>query len=283
MKKEINNYCTKVTRLISEYDSDMVDMLYGDDFNTFYKDLKKKYGSELYDLDEVNNYLDLIDETLEKNGEDCRILMKWTLPQIDEILNKFRPISAQIDFADVGPIRDDLSYLAKVNETFETFARQFKSKCQDLGLVVPDTNDEEYCEPQEKKQNFSNKLSTEEAKALREELIAKGYISSYTDENEFLSCFGCNKNALNNNIIWIKKNSRTKTPSKKSLLDLLVLLGYKEKEIKSIINNTFSIDGGNKFKLQDYNPYKDWSKDIKSEYHEDLNIIVNKIRNQKYI
>lgn len=124
--------------------------------------------------------------------------------------------------------------------------------------------------------SLPKELNTDEAKALRLYLIEKSYISDQTDESIFLYWFGC-LNTHNNPqpIIWIKKNSKTGSPSKKSLLDLLVLVGYNENQIKQNINNAFIIDGGKKFKAQDYTKYKDWSRDVISEYHIEIENIVN--------
>ena len=106
---------------------------------------------------------------------------------------------------------------------------------------------------------------------------AKGYISNQTDENSFLYWFGClNTHSNPNPIKWIKKNSRTRLPSKKSLLDLLILVGYNENQIKQNINNAFIIDGGKKFKAQDYTKYQNWSSDVISEYHIEIENIINK-------
>lgn len=122
-------------------------------------------------------------------------------------------------------------------------------------------------------------LDVDEAKELRNYLIERGYISNQTKEDDFLYQFGC-LDRINETqpIIWTKKNSRTKAASKKSLLDLLVLIGYDEKQIRKNINSVFSIDTGKKFAAQDYSSYKDWKKDVISEYHTELEEIVNKIR-----
>ena len=120
-------------------------------------------------------------------------------------------------------------------------------------------------------------LDTNEAMILRTYLIEKGYISNQTDENSFLYWFGCLNTYSNPNPIkWIKKNSRTRLPSKKSLLDLLILVGYNENQIKQNINNAFIIDGGKKFKAQDYTKYQNWSSDVISEYHIEIENIINK-------
>lgn len=120
-------------------------------------------------------------------------------------------------------------------------------------------------------------LDTNEAMILRTYLIEKGYISNQTDENSFLYWFGClNTHSNPNPIKWIKKNSRTRLPSKKSLLDLLILVGYNENQIKQNINNAFIIDGGKKFKAQDYTKYQNWSSDVISEYHIEIENIINK-------
>lgn len=120
-------------------------------------------------------------------------------------------------------------------------------------------------------------LDTNEAMILRTYLIEKGYISNQTDENSFLYWFGClNTHSNPNPIKWIKKNSRTRLPSKKSLLDLLILVGYNENQIKQNINNVFVVDGGKKFKAQDYTKYQNWSSDVISEYHIEIENIINK-------
>lgn len=120
-------------------------------------------------------------------------------------------------------------------------------------------------------------LDANEIRVLRTYLIEKGYISNQTDESSFLYWFGClNIHSKPNPIKWIKKNSKTGSPSKKSLLDLLILVGYNESQIKQNINNTFIIDGGKKFKAQDYTKYKNWSRDVISEYHIEIEDIINK-------
>lgn len=125
------------------------------------------------------------------------------------------------------------------------------------------------------------RLDTDEAKELRDSLIEKGYISNQTKEDVFLYQFGClGDTDTIQPIIWTKKNSRAKIANKKSLLDLLVLIGYDEKQIRQNVNSVFSIDKGKKFTPQDYSNYKNWEKDIISEYHTELEEIVNKIRNK---
>jgi hypothetical protein len=128
------------------------------------------------------------------------------------------------------------------------------------------------------KKHFKKIFDTDNLKLLMGLLKDSGYISPETKEGSFLYWFGTGETPNDlKPIIWMKKNSKTRTPSKVSLLDLLSLIGYKENEVRNNINAAFQIEGGKKFTPQDYTQHKDFSK-IESEYHNDITSILEKIK-----
>lgn len=126
-------------------------------------------------------------------------------------------------------------------------------------------------------QTFHFNKTEEELMRIFHELVKDGFIKSDYDINKWLYVCGCDVDVSFSPIIWIAKNKRTNQPSKKSLLDFLLLMGANEKEIRLCINDCFKVDGGRTFIAQDYTNYKDWNTDIKSEYHSELEKIVNNI------
>lgn len=119
-------------------------------------------------------------------------------------------------------------------------------------------------------------LTTKETISLYKLLSDESYIKD-TTETDFLYWFGCSDSAERKQILWTVKNKRTNYPSKVSLIDFLLILGYQEHEIRSKINDAFQIEKGKRFIAQDYVRFRDWNK-IKSEYHDELTNIVNKIK-----
>jgi hypothetical protein len=127
-----------------------------------------------------------------------------------------------------------------------------------------------------KQLRFDKRLCEDETKEIYSLLIERNFIKDNIREESFLYWFGYDTKFQEiDPITWIKKNKNTGMPSKISLLDLLVLMGYKEEEIRKNINTAFIVDGGKKFGSANYTDYKDWSK-IKSEYHAELEEIINK-------
>lgn len=131
--------------------------------------------------------------------------------------------------------------------------------------------------------HFDSDKTDEELKRIFDGLKQGGLIDDKSQLSDWLYiCKGTEGEASRNKIKWTAKNTRTRMPSKKSLLDLLVTMGFKEKDIKANINECFNVDGATKkYTSQDYNNYKDWSKDIQSEYHEQLKGIIKGQQQQK--
>jgi len=139
--------------------------------------------------------------------------------------------------------------------------------------------------PTETKQmpHFDSNKSNEELKYIFEQLQEKGLICKDSKLCDWLYiCKGGEPKASSGKIKWTAKNKRTGEPSKKSLLDLLVTLGFQEKSIRANINECFEVEGvAKKYTAQDYQRYRDWSEDIRSEYHDQITEIVNKENKSK--
>lgn len=116
----------------------------------------------------------------------------------------------------------------------------------------------------------------EELVRIFQELVKGGFIKSDCDINDWLCVCGRDVDVPFTPLVWMAKNKKSKQPSKKSLIDFLLLVGASEKEIRSCINCCFKIDGGKAFRPQDLN-YRNWNTDIKSEYHSELEKIVRNI------
>jgi len=139
--------------------------------------------------------------------------------------------------------------------------------------------------PTETKQmpHFDSNKSNEELKYIFEQLQEEGLIGKDSKLCDWLYiCKGGGPKASKGKIKWTAKNTRTKGPSKKSLLDLLVTMGFQEKSIRANINECFEVEkAAKKYTAQDYQRYRDWSKDIESEYHGQITEIVNKENKSK--
>lgn len=123
---------------------------------------------------------------------------------------------------------------------------------------------------------FNFNKTKEEMARIFQELVKDDFINSDCDINDWLCVCGCDVDVPFTPLVWMAKNKRSRQPSKKSLLDFLLLMGAGEKEIRSCINGCFKIDGGKAFRPQDLN-YRNWNTDIKSEYHSELEKIVKNI------
>ncbi len=112
--------------------------------------------------------------------------------------------------------------------------------------------------------HFSSKMSTKDLTTIFNKLAKSSFLSgSLSDWLFALTGDG----VLNSKISWTAQNSRTKMPSKISLLDFLVVMGFTEHDIRENINDCFSVANGNSFSSKDYSKKKDWKRDMISEYH----------------
>lgn len=131
--------------------------------------------------------------------------------------------------------------------------------------------------------SFSCNLSDAGRQYLFEELKKDGFISPNTNYHHFAFVFGGNKPDDFEPLQWIKTNRTTKgkTPNKRALLELLVLLDIDKAEIKNkkLINALFNIPTGSEFKSNNYTDITDAKgdfKDFKSDYHDELSEIASK-------
>jgi hypothetical protein len=143
---------------------------------------------------------------------------------------------------------------------------------------VTNTNIETKNEPQQFR--FTCSFTTNEAKLLYEGLTTNGFLPKGTIYSHFCYVFGCMAIPDNEKpferLQWIKTNDTTNgiMPNKKSLLDLLTILGIPETEIKQKINQLFIIPKGVKFRSNNY-IYSHGKLNTISEYHNELVEIVN--------
>lgn len=115
---------------------------------------------------------------------------------------------------------------------------------------------------------------------LAEKLREHGYIE-YDSIDDVLYIFGHGSQG-SPFVKWTAKNDRTREPSKISLLDLLVLMGYSENEIRAKINGTFQVYNKEKvspYRSANYPNAYDWPPN--SEYHTTLQHIVEEAKHIK--
>jgi len=134
---------------------------------------------------------------------------------------------------------------------------------------------------------FSCSFTDTERQNLFNGLRDNDYIPMDTNFNHFAYVFG--NVAIPDNekpfkpLQWIKENSRSGLPNKKSLLDLLCILDIPDNEInnKTLLNSFFVFPGGNKLHANNYTDITDNKRNLKkpivSEYHNELLKITEKI------
>lgn len=128
----------------------------------------------------------------------------------------------------------------------------------------------------------SNIKTIDKGKTIYEALKKEGFISTETPCNDFLFRFGLDINPdTENPIQWIKTNSTTKgkNPNKKSLLELLVLLGVPETDVKNknLLNTIFQFSNNKPITAGNFTYITSKAgnlKTFKSEYSDLLNTIV---------
>jgi len=119
---------------------------------------------------------------------------------------------------------------------------------------------------------LSRKFTTTEQEILFKELKDGGFIAKNTNYSHFCAVFGNtpipeNKQPFTQ-LEWIKKSDVTKEKSlcKRSLLDLLQILGIRETDIKEICKNSFKNYKGHHF----VNDKKTKELKTHSQFHDDL-------------
>jgi len=101
--------------------------------------------------------------------------------------------------------------------------------------------------------NFNSSLTDEELKRVFDALKQGGFIASDSVLSDWLYIFkGGTRKADSARIKWICKNKKTLQPSKKSLLDLLVTMGFKGKDTRANINDCFEVQNAAKYASKDY-------------------------------
>ncbi len=132
-----------------------------------------------------------------------------------------------------------------------------------------------------KQTGFQTTLQTEKIKPLFTRLIEKGYIAPDTNLRNFTACFdGLPLPDSFARVQWIKRPTKNKkTPAKKALTDLLILMGTPKEQYRDISKlKTFFADyTGNPLIFTQSN--FDNSKDFKdnSEYFPELQKIINSL------
>ncbi len=134
--------------------------------------------------------------------------------------------------------------------------------------------------------SFTRKFSPIEQKKLFDGLIEGKFIHENTNYSHFCAVFGntpiSEKEKPFTPLVWAATNKRAKNKAnKRSLLDLLKILGIPEPEIKNrpLINSLFTFPNAKPFSSQNYTEITDTKKCLKkfqSEYHTELFNIVNK-------
>ena len=129
--------------------------------------------------------------------------------------------------------------------------------------------------------HLQSDMSKDEAKNLLPLLIEHGFVAEDTNEEDWLSAFGFSSEPMKNRIVWVKKNATTgnKTPTKKSLLDLLALMGCRENDVKDKIKDLFKVEEAKEFRPQDFTKIKKWKSDSKSKCHKELVELIEKCKN----
>lgn len=113
--------------------------------------------------------------------------------------------------------------------------------------------------------HFSSNKSETHLTTIFNALVEKSFVSGSL--SDWLFVFTGN-GTLNSKICWTAKNSLTRKPSKISLLDFLVSMGFSENDIRANINDCFQVAEAKTFSSKDYSKKKDWKRDTKSEYHD---------------
>jgi len=132
------------------------------------------------------------------------------------------------------------------------------------------------------KAHFNCSLTDERLTRIFQGLKQGGFIASDSVLSDWLCIFkGGTRKADSARIKWICKNKKTRQPSKKSLLDLLVTMGFKEKDIRANINDCFEVQNAARYTSKDYTNYRNWNKDVCSEYHKQLSGIVKNSKQEK--
>jgi|GEM_PF-5497481 hypothetical protein len=148
---------------------------------------------------------------------------------------------------------------------------------------------------QRKPPHLSIQLTDVEAKALYDGLISGGFMPKETIYSHFCRVFGGadipDTELPFKPIKWIKTNGTTrgKTPNKKSLFDLLCLLGCPDDVVGniSLLNNYFIFSNNKPIKANNKTAITDIAgnliRPIVSEYHTDLEAIVKQGKKNKLV
>lgn len=236
-----------------------------------YEDAEHYNGSDLLHVATIEKYIAMIEDSIIQNEKHTGIALSGLLPEISVLLEEFKPLSAQIDFAGIMGDRDAFTYLAQVNRNFETFIALLKERCTAHGIQLPELQRELEYDSEPQQIILPKELNTDEARRIYENLIEGDYLAQDTDYRCFLHVFGdgCKPDDFKP-LQWIKRNKRTGEPSKKSLLDFLSLIEVSDSEIKDFrLLNALFATGGNPYARKDYP-----KNGFKSEYRADLKRIL---------
>ena len=144
-------------------------------------------------------------------------------------------------------------------------------------------------------QPFTCTFISDEQSLLFAGLSNGGFLPQTTIYSHFCHVFG--GTAIPDNekpfepLQWVKTNKLThgKSLNKKSLLDLLCILGVPDKEIqnKPLLNSVFAFPNGTKLHAKHYTDVTDKGKNLKkpivSQYHDELSNIVSKSKEKQTI
>lgn len=201
--------------------------------------------------------------------------------------------------AEIELRRDYDTFMVKWDELYVVIAEKKSVLEKDLGILLGDLN-LSTSSPDSVKHHvvmnqpelvFPRKFSPNSAQQLCSLLIEHGFIDSATNLDDLYCVFSLPCESENPQPVkWIKRTSAVGNNkiNRVSLIDLLTLLGYDERCIiggegqkYKRLNNCFIVEG-RPFKANDFSTgmkHKDTSKslNVKSEFHDELLNIINKI------
>jgi len=131
-----------------------------------------------------------------------------------------------------------------------------------------------------KQTGFKTTLHPDKLKPLFTRLIEKGYIAPGTDFNNFAACFnGLPLPDTFAPVQWIKRNKKNKLPAKKTLMDLLTLMGTPKEQTRDNSKlKTFFVDyTGNPLIFTGSNFDNNNDNNDHSEYFPELQNIINSL------
>lgn len=142
-----------------------------------YEDAEHYNGSDLLHVATIEKYIAMIEDSIIQNEKHTGIALSGLLPEISVLLEEFKPLSAQIDFAGIMGDRDAFTYLAQVNRNFETFIALLKERCTAHGIQLPELQRELEYDSEPQQIILPKELNTDEARRILEKAAGVGVMS----------------------------------------------------------------------------------------------------------